>query len=69
MASPVMDSGPTRRTYSVPEAGQILGLGRTAIYEAVRRGEIPSLRVGGRVLVPRVAIERLLGEDDERAAG
>lgn len=41
-----------RAVLSVPEAGAVLGLGRSASYEAVRRREIPSLRIGRRILVP-----------------
>ncbi|RMF09398.1 MAG: DNA-binding protein [Alphaproteobacteria bacterium] len=52
----------TRQTVSVEEAARILGLGRSSAYEAVRRGDIPSLRIGRRILVPRAALERLLGE-------
>ena len=46
--------------YSVEEAGRVLGLGRAAAYEAARRGQIPTLRIGKRVLVPIRALERLL---------
>lgn len=35
-------------------------LGRTATYDALRRGDIPSVRIGGRYLIPRQALERLL---------
>ncbi len=49
-----------RATYDVPEAARILGIGRSAAYEAVRRGEIPSIRLGKRLVVPRAALERLL---------
>jgi excisionase family DNA binding protein len=47
-------------TYSVPDAGRLLGLGRNAAYEAARRREIPVLRFGRKLRVPRVALERLL---------
>ena len=50
-------------TYSVPEAGRLLGLGRNAAYEAARRREIPVLRFGRKLRVPRVALERLLEGD------
>ena len=49
-----------RETYTVPEAGKILGIGRSAAYEAARTGEIPTIRIGKRVLVPVVALRRLL---------
>jgi hypothetical protein len=37
---------------SVPKAGASVGLGRSASYEAARRGDIPTFRFGGRLLVP-----------------
>jgi excisionase family DNA binding protein len=46
-----------RLTCTVPEAGQLLGIGRDAAYAAAARGEIPTLRLG-RTL--RVSIPRLL---------
>jgi excisionase family DNA binding protein len=49
-------------TLSVPEAGRRLGLGKNASYEAARRGELPVLRFGRKLRVPRVALERLLIE-------
>ncbi len=51
-----------RATLTVDEAAAHLGVGRNAAYEAIRRGEIPALRIGGRILVPRVALERLLAD-------
>jgi excisionase family DNA binding protein len=59
-----------RLILTVPEAGQLLGLSRVGAYQAARRGEIPTIRIGRRVLVPRVALDRLLaraGRDDEPA--
>jgi excisionase family DNA binding protein len=47
-------------TVSVPAAGRVLGLGRNAAYRAAKDGSLPSIRVGGRVLVPKRALERLL---------
>jgi excisionase family DNA binding protein len=47
-------------TLSVPEAARLLGIGRNTAYEAIRRGEIPALRIGRRLLVPRAALGRLL---------
>jgi excisionase family DNA binding protein len=59
--SAVPAEGP--HTYSVPEAGRLLGLGRNAAYGAARRREIPVLRFGRKLRVPRVALERLLTGD------
>ena len=49
-----------RLTYTVDEAAQLLGISRNSAYEAVRRGEIPIIRVGRRLLVPRSRLETLL---------
>jgi excisionase family DNA binding protein len=50
-----------RVTVSVEEAGQLLGLGRSAAYEAARRGQLPSRKVGRRLLVPVPALLEWLG--------
>jgi excisionase family DNA binding protein len=57
----VITPGPDRLTLTVEEAAATLGISRASAYEAVRRGEIPAIRIGRRVLVPRVALDRLLG--------
>jgi excisionase family DNA binding protein len=49
-----------RQTLTVEEAADVLGIGRTLAYEAVRRGEIPTVRLGRRLLVPRGALDHLL---------
>ncbi len=49
-----------RLTYTVTEAAALLGVSRTTAYECVRRGEIPSLTLGRRVVISRVALERML---------
>jgi DNA binding domain, excisionase family len=49
-----------KRTLSVSEAGKVLGIGRSAAYEAARSGQLPTIRIGRRILVPLVALERLL---------
>jgi excisionase family DNA binding protein len=48
-----------------PEVGQMLGLSRPSTYAAAKRGEIPTLRIGGRILVPRAALKRLLTAADQ----
>ena len=49
-----------RLVWSVEEAGQLLGISRAHAYELVARGELPHLRLGRRVVVPKHAIEVLL---------
>jgi excisionase family DNA binding protein len=49
---------------SVEEAAQLLGIGRSLAYEAARRGELRTVRLGRRLLVPVAAIEHLLTETE-----
>ena len=49
-----------RATHSVTEAANILGISRTTAYECVRTGELPSLRLRGRIVVPVVALQALI---------
>ena len=46
--------------YTVTEVAELLGISRTSAYECVRRGGIPSLRLGRRLLVTRAGLEQLL---------
>ena len=60
---------PARLTLTVEEAAATLGISRAFAYEAVRRGDIPSIRIGRRVLVPHAALNRLLSSPDPPSAG
>ncbi len=50
----------TRLTLTVEEAAQLLGISRALGYELVGRGELPSIRLGRRIVVPREALEVML---------
>lgn len=52
-----------RPVLRVDELAALLGIGRSAAYVAVRRGELPSIRVGRRVLIPTAQLRSLLGLD------
>lgn len=49
-----------RATITVEEAAELLGIGRTAAYQAARRGQLPTCRLGRRLLVPVPALIELL---------
>lgn len=49
-------------TLSVEEAAKVLGIGRNLCYDRVKTGEIPAIKIGKRLLVPRRALEKLLAE-------
>ena len=55
--------------YTVEETARLLRIGRSAAYEAVRRGQIPALRLGRRLRVPRRALEELLDGSGRSTAG
>lgn len=52
-----------RATLTVDEVSEILGLSRGTAYEAVRRGQIPALRIGRRIVVPTARLRAELGID------
>jgi excisionase family DNA binding protein len=49
-----------RQAISIQEAAVMLGIGRVSAYKAVREGQIPSIRLGRRRVVPLAAITRML---------
>jgi len=57
-----------QKVLTVIEASRILRLSRMATYEAVWNGDIPSVYVGRRILVPVAALKAMLGETDAREA-
>ena len=52
-----------RLTWTITEAAQLLGISRATAYEAAHRGELPVRLIGRRMLVPRIALLRLLERD------
>lgn len=55
-----MNNEMERKVLTVPEAGAQLGLGRNASYDAAKRGDIPTIKLGKLLRVPKQAIERML---------
>ena len=54
-------AGPILRpVMTVREAAEVLGIGLNSAYEAIGRGEIPHIRIGRSIRVPRAALEQLL---------
>jgi excisionase family DNA binding protein len=56
-----MNSSTVRGLYTVVEAAQLVGVGRSTMYELVSRGEVASIRLGRKVLITRSTLEALLG--------
>jgi excisionase family DNA binding protein len=62
-----MEPNPTKLTVTVEEAAKLLGIGRSAAYQAAKTGELPVIKLGRKLLVPIVQLERLLGGPISRA--
>jgi excisionase family DNA binding protein len=56
-----------RLTYTVGEAAEAIGVSRNLAYELARRGELRTVHVGRRILVPRNALREFLGLGEEQA--
>ena len=56
-----MNGSSVRGLYTVVEAAQLVGVGRSTMYELVSRGEVASIRLGRKVLITRTTLEGLLG--------
>tara|TARA_Y100000310_G_scaffold83529_1_gene80208 strand:+ start:959 stop:1132 length:174 start_codon:yes stop_codon:yes gene_type:complete len=44
----------------VRETAEILGIGLNSVYKAIENGDIPHIRIGGSIRVPRIAFEKFL---------
>jgi excisionase family DNA binding protein len=55
-----------RLLYTVDEAAQCLSVGRTNVFDLIRRGEIESVKIGSRRLVPRAALEAFVNSLRQR---
>jgi hypothetical protein len=58
----------SKPTASVPDTGRALAMSRNHAYECVKRGEIPALRMGGKLIVPTAWIREALRLKPEAAA-
>ncbi len=57
-----------RAVITVEEAGNLLGVARSGAYAAVKRGEIPTVRIGRRLVVPTATLLRMLGVPSDAPA-
>jgi len=55
-----MMNGDAKRVLSVEEARQQLKISRGLMYQAIHHGEIPSIRIGRRIIIPAAAFEQFL---------
>jgi excisionase family DNA binding protein len=62
-----MEIADQRLVYDVPEAGRMLGLTRNASYAAAHRGDIPTMKIGKLLRVPKAAFHKLLEDAGVKA--
>ncbi|MGH9211743.1 MAG: helix-turn-helix domain-containing protein [Acidimicrobiales bacterium] len=58
-----------RLTVTVEEAGELLGISRGLAYELVRRGQLPHVRLGRRLVIPVRPLLAMIDGDDRPASG
>ena len=51
---------------SVREFTKRHGLSRNLIYEQLRKGALPSVRLGGRILIPTDALQQMMERQGQR---
>lgn len=52
-------------TMTVEQAGKLLGISRRSAYRAAASGDIPTIRLGHRILVPTARLHRMLGLNED----
>ena len=58
-----------QRTYSVTDVAHIFGVTPSHIWRLCQKGDIASIRLGGRILIPREEVDRILSGGEETANG
>ncbi len=58
-----------RLTYTIDEAAALMGIGRSTAYEAAHTGQLPTIRIGRRLLVSRKGLDLLLAQGFEAGQG
>ena len=51
-----------RLTYDVGSAAKLLGISRNSAYLACLNGQIPHIKIGKRILIPKLSLESMLHE-------
>lgn len=67
MDDPQQHRQPEKLAFNVEETYRALGIGRDLAYKMCRTGQIPTIRLSRRILVPRAALEALLRGGDAEA--
>ena len=60
------DSKPARLAYSVNQAVQVTGVGRSVLYQHIKNGQLPIVKVGKRTVILRATLETFLSSRERR---
>lgn len=60
-----MATAMSKKTYNVPEFAKLAGISRPHAYRLVDRGDVPSIRLGRRVVIPGWFVDQLLAEPQQ----
>jgi excisionase family DNA binding protein len=55
-----MTTNDDRLVYTVQEAGALLGLTKNAAYEAAKRKDFPTIKIGRLIRVPKAALHAMI---------
>jgi excisionase family DNA binding protein len=56
-----MNDLPDRPALTIQEAAKLLGISKSLAYAAAASGALPAIRIGGRLIVPRAKLAKMLG--------
>jgi excisionase family DNA binding protein len=68
MTAPIDSKSAERLVMTVPEAAELLGISRESAYKAARAGQLPTVTLGRRLLVPVARLNAFLGVDGQRTS-
>ncbi len=59
---------PAPLAHRIPEACRRLGVGRSSLYELIKSGEVKTIKIGTRTLVPETELQKVINSRLEAAA-
>ena len=57
----------TRLLHPIPDAAQVLGIGRSTLYELIARNKIATIKIGRRTLIAQDELERYVASLKEES--
>lgn len=54
--------------HRIPDACQRIGIGRSSLYELIKSGDLKTVRIAGRTLIPESELQRLVTDAVKQAS-